>query len=446
MMKAALAAAFLPAFVQAGERYAVIAAGSAGFYNYRHQADACHAYHVMLDSGIKAENIILMMQDDVANSPDNPFKGKLYNQPGNASKDVYEGCKIDYRGKVVTGQLFTDVITGNKAGAGGRVLESSSGDTVFINFVDHGGVGIIAFPNGPVYHASELSKALKLMKSKNMYKELVFYMEACESGSMFPDVTADDKILAVTAANAHESSWGFYCGNDAKVHGKNIGSCLGDLFSISWLEDSDFGKFSSETFDTQITRVTKRTNKSHVLQFGDMSIKTQTIGDVMDRVQGEPTPADFPQSNAVDVRDLDLAQAVYAYEHAETDEEKKRALRRVQEIAAARKADEDVFNGIVKAACHDVNMHECKETMIGSTTDLKDMDCHYKLVQTVFDQCPRREEHGAGGWNGYNMKFSQVLANLCESQEKLGKDADTLDKIIRGQCGRASGETAQIIV
>lgn len=31
--------------------------------NYRHQADACHAYQIMLKSGVPAANIILMMQD-----------------------------------------------------------------------------------------------------------------------------------------------------------------------------------------------------------------------------------------------------------------------------------------------------------------------------------------------------------------------------------------------
>ena len=31
--------------------------------NYRHQADACHAYQIMLKSGVPASNIILMMQD-----------------------------------------------------------------------------------------------------------------------------------------------------------------------------------------------------------------------------------------------------------------------------------------------------------------------------------------------------------------------------------------------
>ena len=56
-----VSALLLPA--AAAEKWAVIAAGSAGFYNYRHQADACHAYQIMLKSGVPAENIILMMQE-----------------------------------------------------------------------------------------------------------------------------------------------------------------------------------------------------------------------------------------------------------------------------------------------------------------------------------------------------------------------------------------------
>ncbi|CAE7241244.1 Lgmn, partial [Symbiodinium sp. CCMP2592] len=197
--RAALAA-FLP--LAAAEKYAVIAAGSAGFMNYRHQADACHAYHLMLKSGVPADNIILMMQDDVANSSENPFPGQLFNKPGDDSPDVYKGCKVDYSGDIVTGQLFMDVLTGNTEGAKGKVLKSGASDTVFVNFVDHGGPGIIAFPNGPVLTVKELSKTLKTMQSKHMFKEMVFYMEACESGSMFPDLEKDSKILAVTASNA----------------------------------------------------------------------------------------------------------------------------------------------------------------------------------------------------------------------------------------------------
>ena len=177
--------------VAAAEKYAVIAAGSSGFMNYRHQADACHAYQLMLQSGVPADNIILMMQDDVANSSENPFPGQLFNKPGENPPDVYKGCKVDYSGDIVTGKLFMDVLTGNTEGAKGKVLKSGASDTVFVNFVDHGGPGIVAFPNGPVLTVKELSQTLKTMQSKQMFKQMVFYMEACESGSMFPDLKAD---------------------------------------------------------------------------------------------------------------------------------------------------------------------------------------------------------------------------------------------------------------
>lgn len=44
MYKLTLAIAALLGYVSAADHWAVIVAGSNGFWNYRHQADACHAY------------------------------------------------------------------------------------------------------------------------------------------------------------------------------------------------------------------------------------------------------------------------------------------------------------------------------------------------------------------------------------------------------------------
>jgi len=38
------------------------------------------------------------------------------------------------------------------------------------------------------------------------------------------------------------------------VKGKNVGSCLGDLFSVNWMQDDDLGKFKSESFRSQISK------------------------------------------------------------------------------------------------------------------------------------------------------------------------------------------------
>lgn len=63
-------------------------------------------------------------------------------------------------------------------------------------------------------------------------------MESCESGSMFEDLNTKN-VYAVSAANPSESSYAAYCGLSAYVDGTDIGSCLGDLFSISWMQNSD---------------------------------------------------------------------------------------------------------------------------------------------------------------------------------------------------------------
>jgi legumain len=444
-------------------QWAVIAVGSKGYGNYRHQADGCHAYQVMKKSGIPESNIILMMEDDVADATQNPFPGKLFNKPGNASEDVYAGCKIDYRSSIVTAKLFSSVITGDANGvprgpdvpgvcqgcANGKVLKSGPNDKVFLNFIDHGGVGIVAFPNGPFMHANTLAQNIKTMQSKKMFKEAVFYMEACESGSMFPDLTKDGKVLAITAANGHESSWGTYCGSQAKVNGKSLETCLGDLFSVSWMEDSDRGALSSETLSTQIQRVTTRTNKSHVSIFGDTSFEKDPIGNFQYKLEASQELPEVTGDDLVNVRDIDVHLAFDAWSNAKTPEAKREAWKHLMSISAAREADEALFENIVKTACSDVNMIGCVDHFRHARTEFKDMVCHQKLAETVFEDCPRSKHHfSPGGWNGFNMRFSQVLVNLCEGQEMLGKDTQKFTDIVKSQCFKAKSqmEGTQVVV
>jgi legumain len=155
------------------------------------------------------------MYNDIAKAVANPFKGQIFNAPSTGpGVDVYANAVLDYTGLDVTPENFLNVIEGNAtamAGIGsGRVLKSTRNDTVFINFVDHGGVGIICFPYTNL-KATRLNKALATMYQTNMYDKLVFYLESCESGSMFENILPTDlNIYVTTAANAEESSWGTY--------------------------------------------------------------------------------------------------------------------------------------------------------------------------------------------------------------------------------------------
>ncbi|KAF4650945.1 hypothetical protein FOL47_000767, partial [Perkinsus chesapeaki] len=166
--------------------WAVLIAGSNGFYNYRHQADICHAYQVLRRNGIPEEHIITLSYNDVINDPENPYPGKLFNKPtgDKPGVDVYKGCKIDYSGKDVTIGNFGAVLTGNASTQNGKVLQSTENDYVFVNFVDHGGPDILAIIDEEL-KSEQLHGWLTTMHEKKMYKKLIFYVEACEAGSMF---------------------------------------------------------------------------------------------------------------------------------------------------------------------------------------------------------------------------------------------------------------------
>jgi legumain len=237
----------------------------------------------MIKNGIPAEQIILFNYDDAASSLQNfRHRGKLFNKPtekGDAGVDVHEGCNIDYKYKNVDATNILKALQGDES-AGGKVLKSNENSKVFFYYADHGAPGILGTPVGPYIYADQLNKAFKFMQENKMYKEMVVYIEACESGSIFENILADDmNIYAVTAANASESSWGTYCSPNDKVDGKHVGSCLGDLFSVNWMEDSDKANMSTETLQDQYETVKTQTAKSHVLQWGQLSLTEEPIGD-----------------------------------------------------------------------------------------------------------------------------------------------------------------------
>merc|ERR1711920_811669 len=95
---------------------------------------------------------------------------------------------------------------------------------------------------------------------------------------MFEDMNIPG-IYALSASNPTESSWGSYCGTEAKVNGKSINSCLGDLFSVSWMEDADAVDTTQESLEDQFESVKTATSKSKVMQWGDLSFQSDKVSE-----------------------------------------------------------------------------------------------------------------------------------------------------------------------
>eukprot|EP00960_Hanusia_phi_P074654 768282-Hanusia_phi.AAC.2 len=253
-----------------GDVWVLLVAGSSGYMNYRHQADVCHAYHSIRARGVREDRIVVMLFDDVVRSWFNTRRGYLYNEPDGV--DVYAGVPKDYTGHQITPKNFLAVLRGDAAamkGVGtGRVIASGPSDRIFVYFADHGAPGMLAFPSHHLIvptklYARDLIATLEKMHQQQKYAEMVLYIEACESGSMFDGLLREDlNILAVTAASPFESSFACYYNN-------TLGTFLGDCFSNHWLEHEDETSVSTETIDDEVERVKTVTNTSHVCVYGD---------------------------------------------------------------------------------------------------------------------------------------------------------------------------------
>jgi len=456
------------------DKWAVLVAGSNTYSNYRHQSDICHSYQILRNNGFPANRIITLGYDDIANYRSNPYQGQVFNKPtpvGVPGRDIWAGCRLDYTGQNVTAKNFLAVLTGDSVTTGGLpVLRSNSQDNIFIYYSDHGSNDLVAFPSGGYLYKNQLMDAFKTMQMKNMYNKVVFYLEACESGSMFANVLPNDmNIYAITAANPTESSWAYYCGSEATVNGRNIGSCLGDEFSIQWLESAEVADTNTMTLDEHFQLIKGAVRQSHVMRYGDVSFANEplanfigsnktsvtarlglarTLHNVASSVDSRDAPLDFlynkyVESSAAVRRQASVAGAAEFLEASQTT-----AIALQREIAERQWADA-YFVNVARESLRD--LHAAGRLSVPTNVDLetfvnKDViavmregtngqECKHQCCQRII------EAHREACLNGepmsdYALQYARTLSGICMRAHALSAQDITplLEKRVRSMC------------
>jgi len=413
----------------AGTNWAVIIAGSNTYMNYRHQADVCHSYQILKKNGFPDSNIIVFMYDDIANNSENPVKGNIINKPN--GPNVYTGVPKDYTGNEVTAKNFLAVLAGDKEalkGVGsGKTLNSGPNDNVFIFFSDHGGPGLIAMPNPPYLYAKDLSTTLKGMATNKRFGKLVFYLEACESGSMF---TADYlptniNIYATSASGPEESSYACYWDDTRQAY-------LGDLYSVSWMENADAVNVHQETLEAQFVEVRNATNLSHVMQWGQLTYDSEPIGDflgfnefvdrfVADRRhmrEAAQHAISERHLDAVDSRDVTLATLRKRLSLAKTPEQREIVRMHLELEESHRKHADDLFRSLTAETTGLASV----DKMLNHRHHRIEDDCLRSMIETVEARC--------GRFTDYSLKYMYVLNNMCG----VGVDPETVRDVVTRMC------------
>jgi legumain len=382
-----------------GQRFALLIAGSNTWGNYRHQADIYHAYQIMKAGGIPDDNIVVMHYDDIASNSENPTPGKVINSP--TGSDVYAGVPKDYTGAAVNAANFLAVLAGNKAGVtggSGKVIASGPNDHVFVVYSDHGGPGILGMPEGEAFlYGKDIVDTLKAKAAANGFAQMVFYIEACESGSIFAGTLPENiKIYATTASNPDESSWGCYCPGMAPEPPAGYNTCLGDLYSVAWMENVD-ASGRLETLEKQFELVRDRVSQngtfsegSHVMQYGEVDFDSEALDTFFGDAKGNANAVlSYVNAETVSNRDAELLHlgATNPKKLAEKLHQRSQLDAKILSLASA-----------LTNKAHHVMSHV-------STPVVEDWQCYKNNVEIFEQKC--------GKLGNYGMKHGRTFANLC---------------------------------
>jgi len=291
----------------------------------------------------------------------------------------------------------------------GKVLESGPNDNVFIYFTDHGATGLVAFPDGVLY-AKDLNKTIAQMNTDKKYKEMVVYIEACESGSMLEGLLPNDiNIYATTASNAEESSYACYYDEKRQTY-------LGDLYSVNWMEDSDAEDITKESLFKQFQVTKKNTNLSHVMQYGDLKLGA---GHNVSEFQGEMKNEKPPRSPLVDrmnaalkrdaVAVVDVRQSILSRRVAAlpaNSVERAAVERQLADVIKQRNVISATINSIAKKS-FEVNRGSYYELVTTQRMKHTQHDCYMSATQRIHEKCFDIQ-------NEYVLNKLWIVSNLCE--------------------------------
>jgi hypothetical protein len=148
------------------------------------------------------------------------------------------------------------------------------------------------------------------------------------------------------------------------VDGTELNSCLGDLYSVNWMENSD-AVGPSETLEAQYQIVLNLTTQSHVMQYGDQTWTSEATGDYIgegskkSRHATKKVAAEVPHgqpASHVNSRDIPMHLAYYRYLRAgRMTPESKTALAELRAQLDAREKAEERFTQLAELLAVDRN-------------------------------------------------------------------------------------------
>jgi legumain len=256
------------------------------------------------------------------------------------------------------------------------------------------------------------------MHQQKKYKNMVFYIEACFSGSMFiRRLPKDIGVFAMTAANDKESSWSIFFDHKRRTS-------LADEFSIRWMKDTENNDVNTYTIAQQFENVKKQVRNSHVSAFGDENgMGGMTIGEFQGSSRSSYNSSGVVvEEVGLRVPTWDVPYTALLLELQETTTTEGR-LRILNKMIQEEKMKQNIQQTLVAISSHIVRkpliMFRPKSLEPTLAEDL----CYEHSVVKFEQSCYHLEEYS------YAMKDLHVFANLCSHGATVEKIQQAIDNV-----------------
>ncbi|XP_071905036.1 uncharacterized protein [Coffea arabica] len=198
--------------------WAVLVCTSRFWFNYRHMANTLSLYRTVKRLGIPDERIILMLADDMACNARNKYPAQVFNNENHRLNLYGDNVEVDYRGYEVTVENFLRVLMGRHENAVPRSkrLLSDEGSHILVYMTGHGGDEFLKFQDSEELQSHDLADAVKQMKEKRRFKELLIMVDTCQAATLFSQLHSPG-VLAIGSSLKGENSYSHHLDSDVGV-------------------------------------------------------------------------------------------------------------------------------------------------------------------------------------------------------------------------------------
>lgn len=181
-------------------------------------ANTLSLYRTVKRLGIPDERIILMLADDMACNARNNYPAQVFNNENHQLNLYGDNVEVDYRGYEVTVDNFLRVLTGRHETSVPRSkrLLSDEGSHVLLYMTGHGGDEFLKFQDNEELQSHDLADAVKQMKEKHRFKELLIMVDTCQAATLFSQLQSPG-VLAIGSSLKGENSYSHHLDSDIGV-------------------------------------------------------------------------------------------------------------------------------------------------------------------------------------------------------------------------------------